>query len=104
VSAGAAPDAQQAAVTVSAAVSLTDALTAVAERYGNEAWCFEHSPQPDATATSVFKTPEGLVRCYLALHGPTIKSTLFTGDFNAVPEPLARFEASLRIVGPWRAR
>ena len=36
------------------------------------------------------------MRCYLALHGPTIKSALFTGDFNAVPEPLARFEASLR--------
>ena len=67
-----------------------------AERYGSEAWCFEHSPQPDATATSVFKTPEGLVRCYLALHGPTIKSALFAGDFNTVPEPLARFEASLR--------
>jgi lipoate-protein ligase A len=67
-----------------------------AERYGSEAWCNESSPQPDATATSVFKTPEGLVRCYLALHGPTIKSALFTGDFNTVPEPLARFEASLR--------
>jgi len=66
------------------------------ERYGNEQWCFEHSPQPDATATSMFKTPEGLVRCYLALHGSTIKSALFAGDFNAVPEPLARFEASLR--------
>ena len=66
------------------------------ERYASEAWCNESSPQPDATATSVFKTPEGLVRCYLALHGPTIKSALFTGDFNAVPEPLARFEASLR--------
>jgi lipoate-protein ligase A len=66
------------------------------ERYGNEAWYNESSPQPDATATSVFKTPEGLVRCYLALHGPTIKSALFTGDFNTVPEPLARFEASLR--------
>ena len=37
MSAGAAPDAQPAAVTVSAAVSLTDALTAVAERYGSEA-------------------------------------------------------------------
>jgi lipoate-protein ligase A len=75
-----------------------DARAAVleVERYGNDEWCFEHSPQPDATATSVFKTPEGLVRCYLALHGPTIKSALFTGDFNTVPEPLARFEASLR--------
>jgi len=66
------------------------------ERYADEAWCNESSPQPDATATSVFKTPEGLVRCYLAVHGPTIKSALFTGDFNTVPEPLARFEASLR--------
>ena len=36
------------------------------------------------------------MRCYLALHGPTIKSALFAGDFNTVPEPLARFEASLR--------
>ena len=72
------------------------AAVLAAERYGSDEWCFEHSPQPDATATSVFKTPEGLVRCYLALHGPTIKSALFTGDFNSVPEPLARFEASLR--------
>ncbi|HEV7862572.1 MAG TPA: biotin/lipoate A/B protein ligase family protein [Acidimicrobiia bacterium] len=71
-------------------------LVLEAERYSSQDWCFEHSPQPDATATSVFKTPEGLVRCYLALHGPTIKSALFTGDFNTVPEPLARFEASLR--------
>jgi lipoate-protein ligase A len=67
-----------------------------AERYGADAWRFEQTPQPEATATSVLKTPEGLVRCYLALHGPTIKSALFAGDFNAVPEPLARFEASLR--------
>jgi lipoate-protein ligase A len=66
------------------------------QRYASPAWCHESSPQPDATATAVFKTPEGLVRCYLALHGPTIKSALFTGDFNTVPEPLARFEASLR--------
>ncbi|HZQ79956.1 MAG TPA: biotin/lipoate A/B protein ligase family protein [Acidimicrobiia bacterium] len=68
----------------------------VEQRYASPQWCQESSPQPDATATSVFKTPEGLVRCYLALHGPTIKSALFTGDFNTVPEPLARFEASLR--------
>jgi lipoate---protein ligase len=67
-----------------------------AERYSADAWRFQQTPQPDATATSVLKTPEGLVRCYLALCGPTIKSALFAGDFNAVPEPLARFEASLR--------
>jgi len=85
-------------LTAGGTTSSEEARAAVleAERYGNEAWCHEHSPQPDATATSVFKTPEGLVRCYLALHGPTIKSALFAGDFNTVPEPLARFEASLR--------
>ena len=74
----------------------TRAVVLETERYGSEAWYFEHSPQSDATATSAFKTPEGLVRCYLALRGPTIKSALFTGDFNTVPAPLARFEAALR--------
>src|SRR5207244_9476321 len=33
------------------------------ERYENDAWLFERTPQADATASSVFKTPEGLVRC-----------------------------------------
>ena len=71
------------------------------ERYGSEAWCNESSPQPDATATSVFKTPEGLVRCYLALHGPTIKSALFAGDFMRSPN---RWPASRRRCGgpAWR--
>jgi lipoate-protein ligase A len=68
----------------------------VAERYSTEAWWAERSPQDDATGTAVLKTPEGLVRCYLALHGPTIKSVLFAGDFSLVPEPLVRFEAALR--------
>jgi lipoate-protein ligase A len=67
-----------------------------AEKYRSEAWLSERSPQDDSTATSVVKTPEGLLRCYLALHGPTIKSALFAGDFNEVPAPLARFEAALR--------
>jgi len=78
------------------AAELAEAARLEAERYDADGWRFEQTPQPDATATSVLKTPEGLVRCYLAVHGPTIKSALFTGDFNAVPEPLARFEASLR--------
>ena len=68
----------------------------VVEKYGRSAWWADRSPQEDATSSSVLKTPEGLVRCYLALHGPTIKSALFAGDFNAVPAPLARFEAALR--------
>ena len=68
----------------------------VAERYATEAWWAERSPQDDATGTAAVKTPEGLVRCYLALHGPTIKSVLFAGDFSSGPEPLVNFEAALR--------
>lgn len=68
----------------------------VARRYTTEAWWSERSPQDDATASALLKTPEGLVRCYLALHGPTIKSALFAGDFSVAPEPLVRFEAGLR--------
>ncbi len=78
------------------AAELALAARLAEEKYGSEEWLTERSPQEDATATSVVKTPEGLVRCYLALHGPTIKSALFAGDFNEVPAPLARFEAALR--------
>ena len=66
------------------------------ERYGTEEWWSERSPQDDATGSAALKTPEGLVRCYLALHGPTIKSALFAGDFSVAPEPLVRFESALR--------
>jgi lipoate-protein ligase A len=72
------------------------AAALVDERYGTEEWWSERSPQDDATGSAVLKTPEGLVRCYLALHGPTIKSALFAGDFSVAPEPLVRFEAALR--------
>ncbi len=75
---------------------LARAEALVVERYATEAWWAERSPQDDATGTAVLKTPEGLVRCYLALHGPTIKSALFAGDFSVVPEPLVAFEAGLR--------
>ena len=36
------------------------------------------------------------MRLYLALQNDTIKSALFTGDFNEIPAPLARFEAALK--------
>jgi lipoate-protein ligase A len=68
----------------------------VESRYGTDAWRSERAPQPDATGTSVLKTPEGLLRCYLALHGTTIKSALFAGDYNEAPQPLVRLEAALR--------
>jgi lipoate---protein ligase len=72
------------------------AVTLEQTRYGTDAWRLERTPQPDANATSLLKTPEGLLRCYLALHGTTIKSVLFAGDFNEIPEPLVRLESALR--------
>lgn len=72
------------------------AAALVEERYGTKEWWSERSPQDDATGSAALKTPEGLVRCYLAVHGPTIKSALFAGDFSVAPEPLVRFEAALR--------
>jgi lipoate---protein ligase len=66
------------------------------EKYATEEWLHQRSPQADATATASIRTPGGLVRLYLAAQGRTIKSALFAGDYNAVPEPLARLESALR--------
>ncbi|MHB1534249.1 MAG: lipoyl protein ligase domain-containing protein [Acidimicrobiales bacterium] len=65
-------------------------------RYGDPAWLHEYSPRLDRTASATARLDAGLVRVYLALHGETIKSVLFTGDFNAVPAPLRSLEESLR--------
>lgn len=67
----------------------------LASKYGTDEWLAQRSPQPDATATAVFKTPAGLVRLYLSMQGETIKSVLFTGDLNDLPAPLVRLEAAL---------
>jgi lipoate-protein ligase A len=72
------------------------AAALVEGKYTTEEWLFQRTPQPDATATALVKTPGGLVRLYLALQGDTIKSALFTGDFNEIPPPLAHFEAALK--------
>ena len=66
------------------------------EKYAAEEWLHQRSPQADATASAVVRTPGGLVRLYLAAQGRTIKSALFAGDYNEVPAPLARLEAALR--------
>ncbi|HSG14488.1 MAG TPA: hypothetical protein VLA22_11525 [Gaiellaceae bacterium] len=66
------------------------------ERYRAEEWLHERGPQPDAVVSSVLRTPGGLVRLHLATQGSTIKSVVFTGDYNEVPAPLARFEAALK--------
>jgi lipoate-protein ligase A len=68
----------------------------VADKYATEDWLFSRTPQPDATATSVLRTPAGLVRVYVALQGDTIKSALFTGDFNDIPRPIVEFESALK--------
>ncbi len=68
----------------------------VATKYNRDEWIFQRTPQPDATATATIKTPGGRIRLYLALSGATIKSALFTGDFNQIPEPLAEFENRLK--------
>ncbi len=68
----------------------------VGGKYGTGEWLFQRRPQPDATATSLIKTPGGLLRLYLAIQGDSIKSALFTGDFNEIPEPVARFESALK--------
>jgi lipoate-protein ligase A len=65
-------------------------------KYETEEWLHQRSPQADATAVSLVKTPTGLIRLYLALSGDTIRSALFTGDFNEPPSGLRRFETALK--------
>lgn len=70
--------------------------TLVRERYGTEAWRREYSPRSDATATATVRLSKGLARLYLACNDRTVKSILFTGDFNVVPPPLVDIEEQLR--------
>lgn len=68
----------------------------VESKYGTDDWLYARSPQADATATSMIRTPHGTVRVYLALQGDTIKSVLVTGDVNTIPEPIKDFESRLK--------
>jgi lipoate-protein ligase A len=68
----------------------------VATRYGTVAWQEEYSPRADATATATVRLAAGTARVYLACADRTIKSLLFTGDFNSVPAPLVEVEEQLR--------
>jgi len=65
-------------------------------KFATDEWRFQRSPRSDATASAVLKTPLGQLRLYLSLNGDTIKSALFTGDLNSIPEELAEFEAGLK--------
>lgn len=68
----------------------------VASRYGTAEWAREYSPRTDATATATLRLGAGTARVYLASHDRTVKSLLFTGDFNSVPAPLVAIEEQLR--------
>lgn len=84
---------------VAGAVELCESAAAdqlVVGKYRSPAWLGQRTPHPDATGTALLKTPAGLVRLYLALSGGTIKSALFSGDFNELPPALTRFEEALR--------
>ncbi len=67
-----------------------------ATKYESDEWLYQRAPREDGTGSAMVRTPEGLVRLYVALQGDTIKSALFTGDFNEIPEPLKRFESALK--------
>lgn len=65
-------------------------------KYATEEWVHQRGPHADATGTSVIKAPGGFVRVYVAMSGDLVKSALFTGDFNQLPDSLAEFESRLK--------
>lgn len=66
------------------------------DRYRNEDWLRQLSPQQDMTGMSLKKTSAGLLRTYIGLKGDTIKSVLITGDFLEMPELFAQLESRLK--------
>ena len=75
-------------------LALADELTA--SRYGDREWIFQRSPRRDARGSAVLKTPAGLMRVYVGVHGEVIKSALVAGDFNVMPPAVPRLEAALK--------
>jgi lipoate-protein ligase A len=59
------------------------------EKYLQPAWIERRVPCPDANGRSVRKTPQGLLRLYLALAGDHIKDIAITGDYVAEDAVLA---------------
>lgn len=70
----------------------------VTTKYANPSWLNEQGAQPDGTGSATFRSPDGLVRVFVAAQGSLVKSLQFTGDFNTVPEGLRQLEHTLR----WR--
>jgi len=65
-------------------------------RYGTQRWVDQSSPRRDGRGTAMLKTPEGLLRIHVGVHGESIKSALVAGDFNLLPPGLAEFERRLK--------
>lgn len=68
----------------------------VTTKYATDTWRFQRSPRSDATASAVLRTPLGQLRLYLSMNNDVIKSALFTGDLNEIPDQLGEFEAGLK--------
>jgi lipoate-protein ligase A len=68
----------------------------VRTRYAAAEWLHRESARPDGTGSAAFRSPEGLVRVYVAAQGSLAKSLLFTGDFNTLPAGLVELESGLR--------
>lgn len=69
------------------------------DRYRSPRWLEQRRPFADATVTGVARTPAGTVRVHLAVQGgehKTVKSVMFSGDFNVAPSFLVRLESSLK--------
>jgi lipoate---protein ligase len=66
------------------------------QRYLDDTWVFQYSPQEDMTGMSLKRTVDGLLRTYIGLKGETIKSVLITGDFMDQPEVFGRIESRLK--------
>jgi len=68
----------------------------VADRFGTAAWIDQRSPRRDGRGTAMLKTPEGLLRIHVGIHGESIKSALLAGDFNLLPPGVVQFERRLK--------
>ena len=66
------------------------------EHYKSPAWIHQRSPRRDVQASSTLKTPQGLLRVHVGIHGGTLKSVLLTGDFNVLPPGIAKLESALK--------
>ena len=73
-----------------------DIIQLAEAKYRHPDWLYRQTPQPDMNGMGLKKTDGGLLRAYVALKGPTIKSLLITGDYLAQEALFTELEASLK--------